>query len=417
MDNNDDNDFEEKQRLEKYFNESIKDAIISCARQEVRNLLREIAAPRQFEPSNGIYRHGQYSNTNNRPKTASPHVQLRKAKSLREDRRQKVCSLRPSTARDPIRDLSNVTKNTYNFKHDKNFSSIKGKDPLKNISLSSVDGARQSQGLSTQTPGLISYASSKLLQRSARLINRKDEPIIEKTIKNLNVIAKTPKKTLKEKENGKTDTILFVEPQDEISKEENIVTQHIARAASISPSMICSLNKPRPTTALERRSLLSRPSTSHIVRAKADDFSKLLLDPVERHDKNYSSKTVISLPHVMDENEWENELARHIVSVFNNKTISDIKDGKGNNMLTHQILCQDEMIEPQASAIKNTPTTLDAYQFSQPESATPPFRDKRSDLFKDSKKLMDNLKPRMIWIAGTGELPTDWTPLECKILS
>lgn len=412
MDNkNDGNDVEEKHGLEKYINDSIKDAIISCARQEVRNLLREIAAPHQFELSDGIYRHDE-CNVTRRPKTTSPHAQLRKTKSLKEVRRQKRCYLRPSTAHDPIREISDITKNTYDLKHNKDFNAKKERDGYKNICLSSVDNTRKSQGLSTRESSSMSYASSKLLQHSARLINTNDEAVRENTQKLFNIVAKDSKDISKEKENVRTVTSTFEAPKDLTSKEENIVTRHPAATTSINTSVIRSFHKPRPTTALERRSLLSRPSTSHMVRAKAGDFSKLLLDPVQKHEKNYSSNTVIPLPNVMDENEWENELARHIISVFNNKTISDIRDGKRTNMSTHQKLCQDGKVEAQTSPIGNTPTTLDAYQFSQPESTEPPFRHKKSDLFKDSKKLMDNLKPRMIWIAGTGKFLTDWTPLE-----
>jgi hypothetical protein len=71
----------------------------------------------------------------------------------------------------------------------------------------------------------------------------------------------------------------------------------------------------RPSTALERRS--SRPSTSNLVRSKAEHFRKNLLDPIQLG--LLSTKDVPpSATSSLHESEWENELARHIISVFNN---------------------------------------------------------------------------------------------------
>ena len=82
-----------------------------------------------------------------------------------------------------------------------------------------------------------------------------------------------------------------------------------------------SKRRPLTTTALERRK--PPPSTAASERSKAQQFSQRLLGPITLESKRPNYDFVI--PNCLAANEWENELARNIISVFSNKARSEIK--------------------------------------------------------------------------------------------
>jgi hypothetical protein len=392
------------------YSDSIKDAIIACAREEVRNILRDITSPHGSVSLNSINQCADFSDTR-RPKSASKNGQLRKIKSAQLRRRKQSYQCHPLSSYESCRDLSAMTSNAYDSKRKKHLS--KEKCIENRIQLSSIDGIGQNKILSDKETKEMSFASSKWIRRSASLIMRDDEDQKEMRLSNLAEKDNDYKNALSMETNDATTK--FLPKEKNMKGKRKLVKQRPQTATGL-------VRRPLhgQTTALERRISSSRPSTAHMVRAKAEDFSKSLLHPIQNHESNFSSNISRSLPNVLDENEWENELARHIVSVFNNKIVSEVRNREGDASKAKERILKDTRgdVLPLSgniiSVVQDAERVDPIHPSNRIEGAS--FYKKKGNPFKESKKLMDNVKPRMVWITGTGNFPSDWRILECEAL-
>ena len=393
----DDNDNEVQEQI--FSDCTIKDAIVACAREEVRSLLRQIvASPCNIKTStNRSYQYEIEAKPRERSSTAYQNCQSRKTKLQTRARNNNSCNQRSSA-------VSGFIDSVYDSK----FGQRRQKTRHAKAKLSSIEGKNFTPDhlLKREKPGRISYSSSNFIKRSDTLL-RDDEKITESHICNTNCkeVFQVQDNNLMYlndyflKDNKDENIHVLPNSQKKRSFQRKKADSQKDKCLSYSsdPRPKSAIENRRPTTARERRTWSSRPSTAHIVRAKAKDFSKLLLDPI---DKLNCPINVAS--NLMNGSEWENELARHIVSVFNNKTISDVR---GNNVVkTNEVVLKssqevDENVYSQCKSGFNIKTS---------------FRN-NIEAYKDSKKLMDGLKPRMIWVVGMTDAFTDWRFMNGKV--
>mmetsp|Transcript_33599 Transcript_33599/g.49314 ORF Transcript_33599/g.49314 Transcript_33599/m.49314 type:complete len:810 (-) Transcript_33599:90-2519(-) len=212
----------------------------------------------------------------------------------------------------------------------------------------------------------------------------------------------------------------------------------------------------RPTTALERRK--SRPRTSEVYRTKVEKFGRNLLGPI-----NFDAEPRKDpVPHSLKGNEWENEIARNILSLYSNKIKSEIKQAGQSEVMSKMQEGAYETLEKrlgeekpseggatssclsgsfnETTSIQSTPTrhlskdiTKHCMEHSVNESHTKDEEDSsqngnycfanirnpktilpglsKSTLEKVNKKSLASIK--MIWLEGTGMAQVKWSSLEC----
>jgi hypothetical protein len=273
--------------------------------------------------------------------------------------------------------------------------------------LTSIADIDQSDFVSKTQISQISFASSKWIKNSARIIMGDDEIKKKEMLKKLDYKANDYENKVNRNANLTFSKSFRNEKKKKIKGELRKRPQTAIGVA----------HRPlhKPTSALERRTSLSRPSTAHMVRAKAEEFSESLLHPIRNLET--TSASVKPLPCVLSENEWENELARHIVSVFNNKIVSEVKNGEGNIIKREPFVSIGERnkLQPSLEGVhsrKKCSERNDTHVCNRPETVS--SYKKQVDPLKESKKLIDSTRPRFIWITGTGNFLTDWNALECE---
>ena len=387
-------------------NSGLREALISCARDEIRKLISDMVTPESISFVAAASR----KNSNlmkDKQRSRSPRIMSPK----RHTRPMTACSV-PS-------------------------SMTKAYRPGRTKSCSKIDCTRNKKVLLSRREDVIysgqalSFASTKWIEKSANIIDKSSEEIcnIQET--------KTGKSTGKI-DNGQGDRateslVNTIEQQQNINEHSPSQQKKLKRSKSWDTSKLCNssritnggLSRPstafckssritkrslsRPTTALERRAPF-RPSTAHFVRAKVEDFSHNLLRPIIAKQANDATNPI---PFAMGEHEWENELARHVVSVYNNKIVSDVKDFE----------CSKPMAEDTTSCSPDTKLFFAPAPLS--ESATsvapnirrpmaPPASSK-TKIVRQTKQLMNSTSPRMVWIEiTTGATPYNWNELEGK---
>lgn len=388
-------------------NSGLREALISCARDEIRKLISDMVTPESISSAAAASR----KNSNlmkDKQRSRSPRIMSPK----RHTRPMTACSV-PS-------------------------SMTKAYRPGLTKSCSKIDCTRNKKVLLSRREDVIysgqalSFASTKWIEKSAKIIDKSSEEICNiqetKTGKSTGMI-----------DNGQGDRateslVNTIEQQQNINEHSPSQQKKLKRSKSWDTSKLCNssritnggLSRPstafckssritkrslsRPTTALERRAPF-RPSTAHFVRAKVEDFSHNLLRPIIAKQANDATNPI---PFAMGEHEWENELARHVVSVYNNKIVSDVKDFE----------CSKPMAEDRTSCSPDTklffaPAPLSASATSVAPNIrrpmTPPASSK-TKIVRQTKQLMNSTSPRMVWIeiTSTGATPYNWNELEGK---
>ena len=245
----------------------------------------------------------------------------------------------------------------------------------------------------------LSYASTKWIERSASLIKKNSTQVcgINSSI------------TGKSRQLHRAESAGIALRQEGSSRHDISAAKEAKRQKT---SCYIQNNSSRVRQRLlSRRSISSnrrtpaRSSTAHLVRAKAKAISETLLLPVALNHKNEAPEP---LPFTMVENDWENELARHIVSVYNNKIVSEARVTPEEN---------DPAISSKAECVEDH-----THSFFQDSIAESSFlhsdckQVKAKKLLRETKQLLKSSTPRMVWLAGTGDIDHKWKELEGEAL-
>ena len=331
----------------------LKEAIISCARDEIRKLLSDTFFG---EPTISL------SKNENRAL-----LKQRNDKSSK-----KLCRKRPTTATPRLR---NLTTN-YGPRRTKSLSNIPM--PKRKIGLE-CNPTAGNKNCNTDRSEL-SYSSTKWIEKSASLINKKSEDICNVKPVATGVMRKesfenTIEKVGCDKENA---------PSSTNSQEDRLISKPSKRPQRHSTKRLAT------STALERRAP-TRPSTAFLVRAQAKQLSNQLFFPISNRDEAISRG---SLPASLDNNAWENELAKHIVNVYNNKIVSNLGEHTVCETPSSKLSGPD-FRETKRGSLRNLNSTGNV-RSNQVENA------------------LNYATPQMVWIVGTGDVRHEWTELECK---
>jgi tetratricopeptide (TPR) repeat protein len=127
---------------------------------------------------------------------------------------------------------------------------------------------------------------------------------------------------------------------------------------------------------------------------------------------------------------WENELARHIVSVYNNKAVSDVKVPESSMRQKKESSGPKEISNLPSKLAQDFFNHAPQSSFHEPEESLPPdtkvkqfdrssFADISSNekILNQTKQLMKSTNPQMIWLCGTGDASHwDWDELKGEFL-
>ena len=313
-------------------------------------------------------------------------------------------SLRRKTTGSPL--LS--TAKAYQPRRSKNYRKINtSNSTLCGITLTShVD--KKSDSTSS-----LSFASTKWIEKSALLIKKSSKQIcnVEPTR-----TGSCSQKHLKEKpgtsleQNFGSNSVLGIDRHSAKDAKRPLKSGSIKNVRS----RIRQRPLSRPSTALERRAP-TRPTTAYLVRAKSEALSETLLRPISMSP----TSKVSALPFTMGENEWENELARHIVSVYNNTVVSEVKHSEVNALDENA-----SSISPKSKCIGETALAFSLDTSTDPSVANNGSKKgsldvdniKREKLVRQTKELLMSSTPQMIWLAGTGDIDHEWKELQGESL-
>ena len=359
-----------------------KEAIISCARDEVRKLIGEIVLPNGPESTT----HSSFFATEKTPERSRRHNGSRTL-------------LRQRTSNKSFSDRKTRPKTACTFSS----PAIRAYKPRRIKSCSKINCRHgkvilSSQDESDESGGPVPFASARWIEKSAQMI--------EKSVKE--VCNMEPTKTGHIERRLNLDTETHQEGKNRAALEtSNFEDPRLKRSKASMPSRIIRRPLSRPSTALERRAQ-TRPSTAHIVRAKAEGFSRNLLRPI---DLTSSKEFVDPLPFSMRENQWENELARHIVTVYNNKLVSEVRDSQGTNPVEK---FTNEFQDGPSKRTKQLASSLSSSKLNGMENGYRPqtTHARNEKIIRQTKQLIKGTTPRMVWFGGTGDAPLRWDNVE-----
>ena len=375
-------------------NDNLKEAIISCAREEMRKFIGAMLMPgitKQTNDTSALY--------SSRPPTNN---EGRQTPLFTE--RSSVRSLRPKTAGSPL--LS--TAKAYQPRRSKSYRKINtSNSTLRGVTLTShVD--EKSDSTSS-----LSFASTKWIEKSASLINKSSKQIcnVEPTrTGSCSQIHPNESPGTSLEQNSGSNSVLGTDRHSAKDAKRPLTSGPIKNVRS----RIRQRPLSRPSTALERRAP-TRPTTAHLVRAKAEALSETLLRPISMNP----TSEVPALPFTMGENEWENELARHIVSVYNNKVVSEVKDPQVNALGENasSILPKAECVgETTLAFFLDSSTESSVVNNGRKKGSLDVDNIKRDKLVRQTKQLLMSSTPQMIWLAGTGGIDHEWKELQGESL-
>lgn len=388
-------------------NESLKEAIVACARDEMRKLIGEIVTPIRSSlesTSFNLSLPGETRSKNSNTSSLYGKTQPRKHTHASNS----CCSgkLRPRTACS----LPSAATSVYEPRRTKIFN--KTQCPNATIALSSQK--RMINGL--ESP--LSYSSAKWMEKSAQIVH-----------KSSNKVCNLEATKIGNPSRIQTDGILNIgEPK--VERDNHTSSRgHLDKRPKTSfhtkrteRSRINCRQPSRPSTALERRAP-SRPNTARLLRAKAEGFSASLLRPI---CLDSPKEAPAPIPFTLGESEWENELARHILSVYNTKTVADVRN--------HTSSLREEIdIKPPDHSNDRAPSDFSRSFFT--DTLPSPLSDKsnikkpknehsrrpmtspatsKEKIIRQTKQIMNSTTPRMVWLAGTGDVSHDWSEVEGK---
>ena len=181
----------------------------------------------------------------------------------------------------------------------------------------------------------------------------------------------------------------------------------------VAKSVLC---QPRPkTTALERRR--PRPGTAAVERTHAEALEDRILGPLYIHAKPSSAP----LPLSLRENEWENELARNIVTLYSNRVVGQVR--KEADVAAGVLESKDGEEGSDNPTLETRPMSEDSNGHGSQKRMTKKIISRQltgtstSNVASISgpkayKVAIPSPNPKMIWFSGTGSIHADWTPLE-----
>ncbi len=420
-------------------NEDIKRAVVACAREEIRKLIVGLGP-----------RRGENSQCSENALLPLPNNSLLESKSWRRTRLPK--HYQTSTTRERPFTTCHATMVTEKV--------YKGRKPLGRIkSYRNTQRSKQTKLTSTVGGGKgvsdpLSFASAKWIEKSANLVRKSGskKSLIKDGRKTKHEIASSLVQCggqdihARRPQSSSLIPCNSSEPQDldvhrPISKSRSAPSMDVERQFHQSCRRLRNTTMSRTTTtALERRAPV-RPSSSYLVRAKAESLGHALLDEV-RFDSTIE-KGPDPMPFWLDTNEWENELAKHIVSVYNNNVVSEVR--RSDNLLSNRNEeAREETLEQndhtQVSShtkqfFEETPTHDDGTSSNTPNqtmtgSEKPPKNDfikstlmsstsmasKKTKVLRQARHLIHKTAPKMVWLTGTGDVTDDWHELERKFL-
>ena len=387
-------------------NDGLKEALFSCARDEIRKLVVDMLSPKHASKSTSLVSSLSAQTASRKMKKSSSYRKAKLLKQCSSNRSISKRNLRPMTACS----LQSCTTSAYKPRRTKSYNKLHCSH--ERVLLSSEEGMF---GESGKPESLLSFASTKWIEKSAKMIHKSSNEVC-------NVEATKTGKSNRRIDAGATKVGTPLSTLDVETKMNDAVSSRmysdLKRPNSAYTKMsnkprISTRNLTRPTTALERRAPL-RPSTAHLVRAKTEDFSQKLLRPIALH----SSKAISSpIPFAMDEHEWENELARHIVSVFNNKVVSDVQGSECPRQIADNVSKGSQLPSKSTQGFFSASPPPDVLDVSGIKNAQrlvltdPPSKEK---ILRQTKELMKSTTPRMVWLGGTGDTYHGWNELEGK---
>ena len=374
-------------------NDTLKEALFSCARDEIRKLVLELIGSQ-----------------NHTPKSSSHVSTLGVAKNGRLSSNRNGQSSKQCATNKYISTIKNTRPNTAYFLRPSPSGSSK---PRRTKSCKRLKGYREKVTMTredreemynnpSESVYAMSFASTKLIEKSADIISKSSNEVCD--------IGNT--KTGKSNKNVKSEThynhpILLSEMSDTFPFFKRPKSAYI-KSDKIKNPMISKIKLGESTTALERR-VSNRPSTAHLVRAKTEDLGKKLLHPISLESSTGNLSPIL---FAMDEKKWENELARYIVSVYNNKVVSDVKSDDCPCTLAGK--SQFPPSQVQKDFFNRSPVTV-SNSFSAERNGiikTTPV-DLQSELC-ETKHFMKATIPRMVWLGGDGDACQNWDELEGK---
>ena len=373
----------------------IKEAIVEHTKEEIRSILIDILINDKSELNRYSEKHScpvktseidigkKYVSSNSRKESRRP-IATRKRTNLSCTSKQ----LKKSEDAPKMHFVSSATAEIYQRKRSSSppkKSSLVISKQSKNEEDSSSSDFRTFQVLSenndpdilTKKDGqrLISMASFNWLEKSNDIITRATGR------------PSTSFDTTFQAEYTLSNDELHVTPSRYVTQNPNFVTNR-TQVASLTK---CLKNKGtsrphicRPTTALERRKLVPKPSKP--IRSRMEQLEKILLATINRSMPQSSSSR---FPPQLENCEWENELARNIITLYSSKMDVDgatIFDECSNNLETKRGNFSS-MSERQIQKV------------SKASSAD------------SNRSMASKLNPEMIWFFGSGSMRMDWNIL------
>lgn len=409
---------------------SIKDAIVACAREEIKKAIFDICSV------NGRNYHSKRQCSPTRRNNDRKTLSCQRRRKQLSQRSRTACEVAPENELHYNHTVSAVTKEAYRSiskrQHEKNKGSKScciDLTPVHENVLSGKELMGELKGMSECSSMLLNKSAELMLKVGGRCANDIAEKIdqFEEEFKNSAKVEEKEKSEIPGREGPHVQNILRREIRTAPVQSQSF---HDIRPRPTT-SHASSRTRVRPSTALERRRAQTRPSTAMLVRAKTENLGRRLLGSINLNTTRPAS--VSSLPNKLEEGEWENELAKHIVSLYNNKIVSEIQ-GEHNFKAKTESLSPEEcskfndevsMHTPSLSSSaflfsgsslslkgssekdKNLPVFLNAVKDETPSRESAPSR---------TTRIVKNSKPQMIWFVGTGIVHNDWIFPESKFV-
>ena len=369
----------------------IKEAIVKHTKEEIRSILIDILFKDKSELNNYPEKYsfpvktsgigiGKKNGPNNSRKQSRRPICTRKRTSLSSPSKQ----MKKSEDVPQIHFVSSATAEIYQRKQS---SSLQRNSSLA-ISKETKDEEKSSSEIRTlqvssenndpailmkkDGPNLISMASFNWLEKSDDIITRA-----------------TGRPSTSFHKSFQAEYTLSHDELRDTPSSYDIQKQHCVRtdtqAASSPKCLKKSGSRPhihRPTTALERRKLVPKPSKP--IRSRMEQLEKLLLATINR---NIPQSSLSHFPPQLENCEWENELARNIITLYSSKMNLDSGmplNECSNNLKSNKKGNLSSMLERQVRKVSKA-SSADSY-----------------------RSMASKLNPEMIWFFGSGSMQIDW---------
>lgn len=182
-----------------------------------------------------------------------------------------------------------------------------------------------------------------------------------------------------------------------------------ARLIRTSPHSIAHQNALRlSTTALQRR----KPQLSTIAseRNQVREIGKRLLGPITLESKPSSW----AIPNSLPLDDWENELARNIISLFSNKVRSDLLK-KQSDPAIGGLFENDNESDHTGDFQRISISRCQSFSLDAPEEVPQPRMSQVVTKGRQEREPSSTFRLKMIWMTGTG-MVSDWQVLRGKRL-